>query len=80
MFFERYLKSEWAFSNTKIFRKYKTKVSGTSQKGKAVSSGNLGQRVGDKLTKLSKLGFSMECFTADFLQFFTKSCQNLAFV
>ena len=28
---------------------------------------NLGQKVGDKLTKLSKIGFSMECFTADFL-------------
>ena len=40
---------------------------------------NLGQGVGDKLTKLSKIGFSMECFTADFLQFFTKKCQYLAF-
>ena len=39
---------------------------------------NLGQRVGDKLTKLSKVGFSMECFTADFLRFFTKNRQNLA--
>ena len=34
---------------------------------------NLGQKVGDKLTKLSKIGFSMEWFTADFLQFFTKN-------
>ena len=40
---------------------------------------NLGQKVGDKLTKLSKMGFSMEWFTADFLQFFTKKYQNLAF-
>ena len=24
---------------------------------------NLGQKVGDKFTKLSKIGFSMECFT-----------------
>ena len=40
---------------------------------------NLGQRVGDKLTKLSKVGFPMECFTADFLRFFTEKCQNLAF-
>ena len=40
---------------------------------------NLGQGVGDKLTKLSKIGFSMECFTADFLQFFNKKRQNLAF-
>ena len=28
---------------------------------------NLGQKVGEKFTKLSKIGFSMECFTADFL-------------
>ena len=42
---------------------------------------NLGQRVGvgDKLKKLSKIGSFMESFTADFLQFFTKKCQNLAF-
>ena len=40
---------------------------------------NLGQRVADKLTKLSKVGFSMECFTADFLRFFTEKCHNLAF-
>ena len=33
---------------------------------------NLGQKVVDKLTKLSKIDFSMECFTADFLQDFTK--------
>ena len=31
---------------------------------------NRGQKIGDKFTKLSKIGFSMECFTADFLQFF----------
>ena len=40
---------------------------------------SLGQKVGDKFTKLSKIGFSMECFTADFLQLFTKNRQNLAF-
>ena len=40
---------------------------------------NLGQKVGDKFTKLSKIGFSMECFTADFYRFFTKKRQNLAF-
>ena len=40
---------------------------------------NLGQKVGDKFTKLSKIGFSMEWFTADFLQFFTKKHQNLGF-
>ena len=27
------------------------------------SDNNLGQKVGDKFTKLSKIGFSMECFT-----------------
>ena len=40
---------------------------------------NLGQKVGDKLTKLSKIGFSTEFFTAEFLRFFTKKRQNLAF-
>ena len=39
---------------------------------------NLGQKVGDKFTKLSKIGFSMECFTADFLPFFTRKRENLA--
>ena len=29
---------------------------------------NLGQKVGDKFTKLSKIGFSMEFFTTDILQ------------
>ena len=45
---------------------------------KFVPSDNLGQKVGDKVTKLSKIGFSMECFTTDFLQFFTEKRQNLA--
>ena len=40
---------------------------------------NLGQKVGAKLTKLSQIGSSMECFTGDFLRFFTQNCQNLAF-
>ena len=39
---------------------------------------NLGQKVGEKFTKLSKIVFSMECFTVAFLQFFTKKPQNLA--
>ena len=34
---------------------------------------NIGQKVVDKFTKSSKIGFSMECFTAGFLQFFTKN-------
>ena len=40
---------------------------------------NLGQKIGDKFTKLSKIGFSMECITAEFLQFFSKIHQILAF-
>ena len=46
---------------------------------KCFSNYNLEQKVGDKLTKLSKIGFSMECSTADFLRSFTKKSQNLAF-
>ena len=38
---------------------------------------NLGQEVIDKFTKLSNIGFPMECFIADFLQFFTVKRQNL---
>ena len=34
---------------------------------------NLGQGVGDKFTKLSKIGFSMDCFMADFLRLFTET-------
>ena len=34
---------------------------------------NLGQEVVDKLTKLSKKGFSMESFTADLLKFLCES-------
>ena len=40
---------------------------------------NLGQKVGDKFIKLRNIDFSMECFTADFLQFFIKKRQNLTF-
>ena len=40
---------------------------------------NLGQKVGGKFTNLSKIGFSMECFTADFLIIFTEKNQRLAF-
>ena len=29
--------------------------------------------------KLSEIGFSMECFTVDFLRFFTKKRQHLTF-
>ena len=31
---------------------------------------NLVRKVGDKFIKLSKISFSMECFTADFLRLF----------
>ena len=40
---------------------------------------NISEKVGEKFTKLTKRVFSMECFTADFLQFFTRRHQNLAF-
>ena len=41
---------------------------------------NLGQKVEGKFTKLSKIRFFYGMFfTADFLQFFNKKCQNLAF-
>ena len=42
------------------------------------STYNFGQNA-EKMTKLSKIAFPMECFTDDFLQFFTKKSQNLAF-
>ena len=32
-----------------------------------------------QFTKLSKIGFSMECFTAEFLQLFNKKRENLTF-
>ena len=40
---------------------------------------NIGQKVVDKFTKLSKKGFSMECFTADFLQFFFRKTSRFGF-
>ena len=40
---------------------------------------NLEQKVGDKFTKLIKIGFSIEYFTADFSQFFPEKCQNSTF-
>ena len=38
---------------------------------------NNGQKVGDRFTKLNKIGFTMECFAGDFLQLFTKRRQKL---
>ena len=35
-----------------------------------VFSDNLEEKVAEKLKNLSKICFSMECFTADFLPFF----------
>ena len=37
----------------------------------------LGQKVGDKFMKYSKIGFSMGCFKADFLRFLSEKGQNL---
>ena len=52
-------KSKWFFWNTnKIYRKYNFKESGSSY--------NLGQESVNKLTKLSKVYFSMKYFTVDF--------------
>ena len=61
---------------------------GTETYGKQIRTGtggggtatfNLGQKVKDKFTKLSKRGCSMECFTAGFLRVFTEKRQNLDF-
>ena len=73
------LKSDWACSNTKIFRKCEIKRSELSYKWKCVSSDNLGQRVGDKFTNLSKTRFSMECFTADFFAIFYQKASKIGF-
>ena len=40
---------------------------------------DFGQKVVGKFMKLSKLGFSMECFTAENGFFYNEKCQNLAF-
>ena len=48
-------------------------------KTKSLFSENLGQKAGEKSTKLSNIGFSMECFTPNFLQFFKKKRRNLTF-
>ena len=47
--------------------------SGKSDVQYKIKSHNLGQKVGDKFTKLSKIGFSMECFTDDFLRLLSKN-------
>ena len=39
----------------------------------SVQEHNPGQRVVNKFTKLRKIGFSMECFTADFLRVFNEN-------
>ena len=55
---------------------------GTETYGKQIRTGtggggtatfNLGQKVKDKFTKLSKRGCSMECFTAGFLRVLPKN-------
>ena len=49
------------------------------QKWKSVSSYNLGQKVGDNFKKLNKLGFSMECFTSNFVKNFYKKLPKFCF-
>ena len=52
----------------KVIKKRETLLKGASNTQSWTKSSR------DKFTKLSKIGFSMECFTADFLQLFTKKC------
>ena len=40
---------------------------------------NLGQKVGDKFTKLNKIGFPMECCTADFFAIFCQETSKFGF-
>ena len=40
------------------------------------SFNNLGQNVGEKSTKLSKIGFGIECFTADSMLVLPKKRQS----
>ena len=41
---------------------------------------NPGQNIVDKFMKLSKVSFSMECFTADFLQVLAQLSQFVSWV
>ena len=43
---------------------------GTKLETKLCFSGNLGQKVGDKLTKIEQICFSIECFTTKFFASF----------
>ena len=65
-------KSTWFFRNTKIYRKWKFHGVWTKLE-KICFRDSLGQNIVDKLMKLSKVDFSIECFTVDFLQFFRKT-------
>ena len=47
--------------------------------GDVQANHNLGQKVEDKFRKLSKIGFSMKCFTAGFLQFFYQKTSKFGF-
>ena len=40
---------------------------------------NHGQNIDDKITKLSKIGVSLECFTADFFLFYSTTVKTLLF-
>ena len=59
-----------ALSNCKNFKNHSKKTASRS---------NLQPKVVNKFTRLSKIGFYRECFTADFLQFFIKKHENLVF-
>ena len=59
---------------------FRTPFPKITSKGLLLSYGyNLRQKAGDKFTKLSQIGFSMKCFTADFLRFFTKKASKVGF-
>ena len=97
VFFERYhirvffcnwvalhinLKSEWAFSNTKIFRKYKSRGLEEIKLWKKMKLCFLRQSWAKgcrQIYEIKQNRFFHETFTADFLQFFTEKRQNLAF-
>ena len=60
-------------------KKCKIKGSVPIYKWRSVSLEYLAQKVGDKFTKLSKIGLSIEYFTADFLECFTKKRSKFGF-
>ena len=73
------LKSQCNFSILNFSKKVKSKLSRPSSKYQSVSPENLEQKLENKITKLRKIGFSIQDFTANILQLLTKKLQNLIF-